>query len=161
MLDFLLCLQKYVGVFTVFLECWTKVVNHSGDFLKTPTPFGIKHPSEGVHGNYQPLSCVCVAALEKFFPAGVLGAPSSCRRDGAAVLCGISTTPALTGSWQSPALILSPAPAGEMIFFFPVCQKRFKSVPLGLELVTERVNDPAGVTGFVFPLISRSGSILK
>lgn len=63
MFDFLSCLQKHIGVFTVFLYCWTKVVNHSGNFLKTPTPFGIKHPCGGVDGNYQPLSCVCVAAL--------------------------------------------------------------------------------------------------
>lgn len=112
MCDFLMCFQKYLGVFTVFLDCWIKTVNYSGNFLQAPAPFGIKHPREGVHGNYQPVSCACVAALEgQFFPAGILGAPSSCRRDWAGVPCGISTTPGLTGSRQSRALILSPAPA--------------------------------------------------
>lgn len=64
MFDFLTCFQKYLSVFTVFLDCWTKTLNYSGNFLQTPTPFGIKHPCEGVCGNYQPVSCACVAALE-------------------------------------------------------------------------------------------------
>lgn len=119
MFDFLTCFQKYLSVFTVFLDCWTKTLNYSGNFLQTPTPFGIKHPCEGVCGNYQPVSCACVAALEGewvFSPAGILGAPSSCRGDWAGVPCGISTTPGLTGSRQTRALIWSPAPAEWMNF---------------------------------------------
>lgn len=33
------CFQKHAGVFAVFLDCWARTVNHSGNFLKTPKPF--------------------------------------------------------------------------------------------------------------------------
>lgn len=83
MFDFLLRFQKYIAGFTVFWDCWAKGVNHSGNFLKTPTPFGVKHPCEGVHGNYQPCpvfvwllwrrGVIFPAGILGFFPAGILG----------------------------------------------------------------------------------------